>query len=66
MLRGILNESQMGELYRACDCFVLPTRGEAFGLSLLEAMACGVPIITTRYSGHREIVSEENAIIVRR
>lgn len=34
-------------LYTACDCLVHPYRGEGFGLPILEAMACGLPVIVT-------------------
>jgi len=34
-------------LYTACDCLVLPYRGEGFGLPVIEAMACGLPVIVT-------------------
>jgi len=40
---------QMPSLYTAADCFVFPTRGEGWGLPLFEALACGVPVITTGY-----------------
>ncbi|MER3396180.1 MAG: glycosyl transferase [Acidimicrobiia bacterium] len=49
---------QMGTLYRAADIFVLPTKGEGFGLPILEAMACGVPPIATNWSGHTEFFDE--------
>lgn len=46
---------QMPEVYRAADCFVLPsiateTWQEQFGMALMEAMATGIPVVTT-YSG---------------
>jgi glycosyltransferase involved in cell wall biosynthesis len=34
-------------IYRSCDAFVFPYRSEGFGLPMLEAMACGVPVIAT-------------------
>lgn len=45
----------MATLYRGCDCLVLPSRGEGLGLPVLEAMACGLPIIATNWSAIGEI-----------
>ncbi len=56
---------QMGSLYRSADCFVLPTRGEGFGLPILEAQACGLPVIATAWSAVRELLDDEIAYPLR-
>jgi len=38
----------LADIYSGFDVFCLPTKGEGFGVPLIEAQACGVPIITTR------------------
>jgi glycosyltransferase involved in cell wall biosynthesis len=50
---------------RAADIFAFPTHDEAFGLSLVEAMACGLPAISTCVGGLADIVRDgENAVAV--
>ena len=49
---GPLERTQVAELYRASDIFVLPTRGELFTLAMQEAMASGLPVITTDDPGY--------------
>jgi len=59
----VLNQNvpsyQMGMFYRSSDCFVLPTRGEGWGMPTLEAMACGLPVISTAWSAQTEFFNEE-------
>ncbi len=50
---GALNRTQLAELYRAVDVFVLPARGEIFTLAMQEAMASGLPVVTTRDPAYR-------------
>jgi glycosyltransferase involved in cell wall biosynthesis len=42
-----ITEEQMAAIYRGCDVFISPYRGEGFSLPTLEAMACGLPVIVT-------------------
>jgi glycosyltransferase involved in cell wall biosynthesis len=55
-----LAPERLAELYHSADCFVLPTRGEGWGMPALEAMACGVPAIVTAWSGPSAFVTPEN------
>jgi glycosyltransferase involved in cell wall biosynthesis len=59
-----MEEDVMPNFYKSFDCFVLPTRGEGFGLPLLEAMACGVPTIGPAWGGNTEFMKESNSILV--
>lgn len=50
---------QMPTLYQSADCFVLPTRGEGWGMPVLEAMACGLPTIATGWSALTDFFNDE-------
>ena len=56
---------QMGSLYRSADCFVLPTRGEGWGMPIIEAMACGLPVIATDWSAQTDFMTEDVAYPLR-
>ena len=49
-----LKVESMAQFYRSADCFLFPSKGEGWGLPLIEAISCGVPYIATNYSGQTE------------
>lgn len=48
---GQLQADVLPILYRAADCFVMPSSGEGFGIVYLEALACGTPVIASDNGG---------------
>lgn len=55
---GYVPESEKADHYHLADVFVMPSRGEGFGIVYLEAMACGVPVVASRVDGGREAVRD--------
>ena len=58
-------EEELVTLYNDCDCFVAPTRGESFGLTIINAMACGLPVIVTKdvNSGHMDFCKNRESVL---
>lgn len=55
---------QVADWYRALDLYVAPQRWEGFGLTPLEAMACGVPLVATRTGAFESLVVPEVGALV--
>jgi hypothetical protein len=56
----VFKKEELGTFYTAGDCFVLPTHGEGWGLPVFEALACGIPVITTNWGALQETLLAEN------
>ena len=57
---GFLDKEKVFEYYRASDVFVLPTREDVWGLVINEAMACGIPVISSDMCiAGRELIEED-------
>jgi len=59
-----LDESGIASLYRSCDAFVLPSRGEGYGLPYLEASLCGIPVLGTNVSSIKDILNDSNSCLI--
>jgi glycosyltransferase involved in cell wall biosynthesis len=61
---GALSRNQVMEEVEKADVFVLSSEFETFGVVLIEALALGKPVISTRSGGPEDIVDEKNGLLV--
>ena len=59
-----LDEFAFARLLGEADCYVSPHKREGFGLIPLQAMACGVQVVSTNYDGPTQYLDESNSILV--
>ncbi len=64
LVYGAQTEDFMKSLYASADCFVLPSRGEGWGLGIIQSMASGVPVITSNCSAQMTYCNEKNSLLV--
>ncbi|MCL0090937.1 glycosyltransferase [Dehalococcoidia bacterium] len=64
-LLGYVPDELMAPYYRQAQMFVVPSKFEPFGMTALEAMACGAPVVASSLGGIRDVIVEgENGLLV--
>lgn len=59
-----VSEEEEVELYRTMDAFVLPTKGEGWGLPTIQAMSMGLPTISTNWGGNTEFMRRDTSFLI--
>lgn len=63
-IKDVLPDTEMPNLYRACQAFVLPSKGEGWSFPIAEAMATAMPVICTRWSAYLDFLNHSNAYLI--
>ena len=65
LIEDYLNRPEILGLIRTCDCYISLHRSEGLGLTIMEAMAFGKPVIATAYSGNLDFTNWNNCFLVK-
>lgn len=60
---GYLDDEELAELYRNALLYIYPSMYEGFGLTVIEAMACGCPVITSNNSSLKDVASDAALLV---
>lgn len=63
--KGFIPYDQLGNIVQQCDAFILFSKRENMPCVILEALCCGLPVLTSNSGGVSEVVDENNGIIVK-
>jgi glycosyltransferase involved in cell wall biosynthesis len=64
-IRGGLSDAELAADMKRCDLVALPSIAEGFGLVILEAMACGVPVLCTTSTGGADFIQHrQNGLLI--
>ena len=61
---GDMTDETLADLYRGATALIFPSFYEGFGLPIIEAMACGTPVITSNTTSLAEVAGRANALLV--
>eukprot|EP01080_Neovahlkampfia_damariscottae_P006696 gene6696-10861_t len=64
IINKVIPSSLMPSLYKTFNAFVLPTRGEGWGLPFMEAMTMGLPTIGTNWGGQVDFMKKDNSYLI--
>lgn len=64
ILPGVISDAELPALYRCADAFVFPSIKEGWGLVVMEAIASGLPVITSNQAPFTEFLTEPQALLV--
>ncbi len=64
IITGVLTDGELAALYRCADAFVFPSQKEGWGLVIMEAIASGIPVITSNCLPFTEFLSDQQALLV--
>jgi glycosyltransferase involved in cell wall biosynthesis len=60
---GRIDDAELARQYRGAGCVVYPSLYEGFGIPIVEAMACGAPVVTSRGGATEEIAGEAGVLV---
>jgi glycosyltransferase involved in cell wall biosynthesis len=61
--QGRVDDEELARLYRGARCLVYPSYYEGFGIPVLEALACGTPVVTSRGSAMEEVAGDAAVLV---
>ncbi|MFB6207981.1 MAG: glycosyltransferase family 4 protein [Candidatus Nanohaloarchaea archaeon] len=60
----MMDDQHLMDLYGLADCFAFPSRAECVGISWIQAMHAGTPVVTTNWSAMEEYIDSDEAVLV--